>query len=92
MIIFKSRDTRALELSSSPRNRNRVNRNPSWNFGLRIGLFCELGTKVRSKETYENRNSRAWLRNAGSYFGVSYRSAERANRPFPLLLLIRDLV
>jgi hypothetical protein len=57
--------------NTSLRNRNRVNRNHLGILGLRIGLFCALVTKETSKDTYKNRNSLAWLKNAGSYSAVT---------------------
>jgi hypothetical protein len=59
------------QYSMTPRIRNRLNRNHLGILGLWIGLFCALVTKEMSKETYKNRNSLAWLKNAGSYFAES---------------------
>jgi hypothetical protein len=43
-----------LAYSTTPRIRNRLNRNHLGILGLRIGLFCALDTKETSKETYKS--------------------------------------
>ena len=66
--------------TASSRIRNRRNRNPSWKFGFRIGLFCAHAIIETSKETYKNRNSLTCLKMSVS---ISSRHGVRKQRFLP---------